>query len=109
MSVQWAQGPYLVNLAAKYSSGRFLTLMNDAALKGYTTVDLNTAWKLPDPAGNGFKNPIIRLNVSNLLNRQYYNANSGSGSNAGVDIVSSTPAVYPAAPRFTSVTFQVDY
>jgi len=109
VSVQWAQGPYLVNLAAKYSSGRFLTLMNDAALKGYTTVDLNTAWKLPDPAGNGFKNPIIRLNVSNLLNRQYYNANSGSGSNAGVDIVSSTPAVYPAAPRFTSVTFQVDY
>ena len=109
VSVQWAQGPYLVNLAAKYSSGRFLTLMNDAALKGYTTVDLNAAWKLPDPTGNGFKNPIIRLNVSNLLNRKYYNANSGSGSNAGVDTISSTPAVYPAAPRFTSVTFQVDY
>jgi len=109
VSVQWAQGPYLVNLAAKYSSGRFLTLMNDAALKGYTTVDLNAAWKLPDLQNTGFKNPIIRLNVSNLLNRKYYNANSGSGSNAGVDIVSSTPAVYPAAPRFTSLTFQVDY
>ena len=109
MSVQWAQGPYLVNLAAKYTSARFLTLMNDAQLKSFVTVDLNTAWKLPDLPGNGFKNPIIRLNVTNLLNRKYYNANSGSGSNAGVDIVSSTPAVYPAAPRFTSVTFQVDY
>jgi len=109
VSVQWAQGPYLVNLAAKYSSGRFLTLMNDASIKGYTTVDLNTAWKLPDIQNTGFKNPIIRLNVSNLLNRKYYNANSGSGSSAGVDIVSSTPAVYPAAPRFTSLTFQVDY
>jgi len=83
--------------------------MNDAALKGYTTVDLNAAWKLPDLQNTGFKNPIIRLNVSNLLNRKYYNANSGSGSSAGVDIVSSTPTVYPAAPRFTSLTFQVDY
>ena len=109
VSVQWAQGPYLVNLAAKYSSGRFLTLTNDAAIKGYTTVDLNTAWKLPNLQNTGFKNPIVRLNVSNLLNRKYYNANSGSGSNAGVDIVASTPTVYPAAPRFTSVTFQVDY
>ena len=109
VSVQWAQGPYLLNLAAKYSSGRFLTLMNDASLKGFTTVDLNAAWKLPDMLGNGFKNPVIRLNVSNLLNRKYFNANSGSGSNAGVDIVASTPAVYPGAPRFTSLTFQVDY
>ncbi len=109
MSVQWAQGPYLVNLAAKYSSGRYLTLMNDASIKGYTTVDMNLAWQLPNPSGNGFKNPIIRVNTSNLLNRKFYYANSGSGSNAGVDLISSTPSVYPAAPRFTSVTFQVDY
>lgn len=107
-SLQWAQGPYLVNLAGKYTSSRFLTLVNDQAIKGYTTFDLNAAWKLPDPAGTGFKNPIIRLNVSNLFNRQYFLANAGSGSNITPDSTGN-PVVYAGAPRFASLTFQIDY
>ena len=108
LSVQWAEGPYLVNIAGKYTTGRFLTLTNDVSIPGYTTFDLNTAWKLPNPSGNGFKNPIIRLNVSNIFNRQYYLANAGSGSNITVS-AAGTPVVYSGAPRFASVTFQVDY
>lgn len=108
LSVQWAEGPYLINAAAKYTTTRALTLTNDVAIPGYTTVDLNAAWKLPNPSGTGFKNPIIRLNVSNLLNKRYYLANAGSGSNITID-ASGGPQVYSGAPRFTSVTFQVDY
>jgi iron complex outermembrane receptor protein len=111
LSVQYADGPYLLNIGAKYTSGRFLTLTNDTALKGYTLFDLNAAWKLPNPSGNGFKNPIIRLNVSNLFNKQYFMANAGSGSNVTVVNAgaSGAPFYYAGAPRFTSLTFQVDY
>jgi iron complex outermembrane receptor protein len=110
LSLQYANGPYLVNVAGKYTSARTLTLTNDVAIPGFTTFDLNTAWKLPNPSGNGFKNPIIRLNVSNIFNRQYFLANAGSGSN--ITIVGSAtgaPFYYAGAPRFTSLTFQVDY
>ena len=110
LSVQWADGPYLINVAGKYTTGRFLTLTNDVAIPAYTTFDLNAAWKLPNPSGTGFKNPIIRLNVSNLFDRKYFMANSGSGSNiAFASGEPSGPFYYAGAPRFTSLTFQVDY
>jgi len=111
LSVQYAEGPYLLNIGAKYTSGRFLTLTNDTSIPGYTLFDLNAAWKLPNPSGNGFKNPIIRLNVSNLFNRQYFLANAGSGSNVTVvnGGAAGAPFYYAGAPRFTSLTFQVDY
>jgi len=108
-SLQWATGPYLVNVAGKYTSPRAITLANDLAIPGFTTFDLNAAYQLPNGPGNGFKNPIIRLNVSNLSNKQYLLANSGSGSQFGINSTLSTPSVYTGAPRFTSVTFQVDY
>jgi len=107
--LQWATGPYLVNVAGKYTSPRAITLANDLAIPGFTTFDLNAAYQLPNGPGNGFKNPIIRLNVSNLSNKQYLLANSGSGSQFGINSTLSTPSVYTGAPRFTSVTFQVDY
>jgi iron complex outermembrane receptor protein len=49
------------------------------------------------------------LNISNLTNKQYLLANSGSGSQFGINAALSTPSVYTGAPRFASVTFQVDY
>lgn len=111
LSLQYANGPYLINVAGKYTTSRFLTLTNDTAIPGYTTFDLNTAWKLPNPSGNGFKNPIIRLNVSNIFNKQYFTANAGSGSNITIVNGGATgaPFYYAGAPRFTSLTFQVDY
>lgn len=108
LSLQYAQGPYLLNIAGKYTGSRFLTLVNDVQVKSYTTVDLNAAWKLPNPSGTGFKNPVLRLNVSNLFGKQYFLANSGSGSNVTPD-ASGNPVVYAGAPRFASMSFQVDY
>ncbi|HEY9066924.1 MAG TPA: TonB-dependent receptor, partial [Burkholderiaceae bacterium] len=116
LSVQYANGPGLVNVAAKYTGSRFLTLTNDVEIPGFTTVDLNAAWKFANPSGTGFKNPTLRLNVSNLFNRQYFLANAGSGSNITIVGLPSTvagstagPSYYAGAPRFTSVTFSVDY
>lgn len=108
VSVQYATGPFLVEVAGKYTSFRATTLTNDSGLPGYTTWDLNAAYKLPNAPGNSFKNPVIRLNVSNLFSRKYYLANSGSGSNIQSDAYGN-PTVYSGAPRFVSATFQVDY
>ncbi len=116
LSLQYAVGPYLLNVSGKYTSGRFLTLVNDVSIPGYTTLDLNAGWKLPNLPGNSFKNPTVRLNVSNIFNRKYFLANSGSGSNITTTGIASTtpgstagPFYYAGPPRFTSVTFQVDY
>ena len=41
-SVQWASGPYMINLAAKYTGRRYLTLENDVDIGGYTLVEVLT-------------------------------------------------------------------
>lgn len=108
VSLQYATGPYLLNVSGKYTTSRSLTLSDDVIIKGFTTFDLNAAYKFPNGTGNGFKNPIVRLNVSNVLNRKYLLANAGSGSNVTPD-ATGNPVAYAGAPRFASVTFQVDY
>ena len=47
LSVQYAQGPVLVNVAGKYTGRRYLTLVDDEAIAGVTSWDLNAAYKLP--------------------------------------------------------------
>jgi len=106
LSLQYTQGAFLVNVAGKYTSSRYLTLVNDVSIGGFTTVDLNAALKLPN--FSAFKDPVLRLNVSNLANRKYFYANSGSGSSIAITSTGN-PTVYAGAPRFTSVTFQVDF
>jgi iron complex outermembrane receptor protein len=108
LSLQYAEGPYMVNLQAKFTGSRFLTLVNDYKIGGFTTVDLNAAYKVPTPVGSPFKNATLRLNLSNIFSRKYYLANSGSGSNIQIN-AAGNPTIYTGAPRFASVTFQVDY
>jgi iron complex outermembrane receptor protein len=118
LSLQYTTGPLLVNLAGKYTSRRNITLVGDQSLAGYTTFDLNAALQLP--SDRLFKNPTLRLNVSNITSKQFLLANSGSGSsintntfafvNNGVTVPAGfAPAVYGGAPRFTSITLQSDF
>lgn len=107
LALQWAQGPYLVNLSGKYTSPRAVSLTNDQVLGGYTIIDLNAAYKLP----NFFvlKAPTFRFNVSNLFDKRYYYGNLGSGSNIVTFSTPTSPIIANGAPRFSSVTFQADY
>ncbi len=113
LSLQYASGSYLVNLAGKYTGPRTITLINDQRLAGYTTIDLNAAYQLPDAAV--FKSPTIRFNLSNLGNKKYLLANAGSGSSISVAGLSSglpgasDPTVYGGNPRFASITLQSDF
>jgi iron complex outermembrane receptor protein len=111
-SVQYASGPYVAALSAKYTGKRFTTLVNDEFLDGYTVFDLNAGYRFE--SGTFFKNPTLRLNVSNLFNKSYLIANSGSGSNITTSIAAGAvgggiPAYYVGAPRFTSLSFGAEF
>jgi len=106
-ALQWSQGPYLVNLTAKYTSPRTMTLTNDFVLPGYTIFDLNLAYQLPN--FGPVKAPIIRVNVSNLGNKKYYYGNLGSGSLIATTGGPTITTIANGAPRFASATFQADF
>ncbi|CAN5211491.1 TonB-dependent receptor [soil metagenome] len=105
-SLQYADGPFLANLQTKYTGKRYNTLVNDLSIGGYTTTDLNLAYQLPDMYG--IKKPIIRFNASNIFDKQYLLANSGSGSLFATN-AAGNPQVYVGAPRFFSISLQADY
>jgi iron complex outermembrane receptor protein len=118
LSLQYTSGPLLLNLAGKYTGRRNITLVGDQSLAGYTTMDFNAALQLP--SDRLFKNPTLRLNISNISNKQFLLANSGSGSNIttnasafvsnGLTVnAANPPSVYGGAPRFTSITLQSDF
>lgn len=105
-SVQYANGPYLAALSAKHVGKRYTTLVNDESLDAYTTVDFNGGYRLE--SSGMFKNPTIRLNISNLTDQRYLLANSGSGSSV-TPAASKNAAYYVGAPRFVSMTFSTDF
>jgi iron complex outermembrane recepter protein len=111
-SAQYASGPYLVKLSAKHVGSSYSTLLNDEDVPAFTTVDLSAAYRFA--SSTFFKNPTIRLNVSNLFNKRYLRLNAGSGSNIATTadtnkVSSSQPTYYIGAPRFTSLTFSADF
>lgn len=106
LALQYTQGPLMVNLSGKFTGARALTLVNDVTVGGYTLLDLSAAYQLPSTGI--FKNPLLRLNLSNLGNKQYHLASLGSGSNIQID-ATGNPTVYAGAPRFASLMLQSDF
>lgn len=114
-SAQYSTGPYMAALSAKYVGKRYTTLMNDESLSGYTVVNVDAGYRFSSAAF--LKNPTVRLNISNLFDKRYLLANSGSGSSmsATANPAYSTysgygvPSYYVGAPRFASVTFSTEF
>lgn len=108
-SVQYTAGPLYARLKGKYTGTQWATLMNDEQVPAYTTVDLDAGYKFADFAF--FKEPLVRLNVSNLTNERYRNPNSGSVTNAVAvgSRAAQTVFYYLGAPRLLSLTFSADF
>lgn len=109
-SLQYASGPFYAQLQAKYTGRVYSTLTNDEDISGFTVVNLNLGYRLPDAWL--LKNQTVRVNVSNLFDRQYLSLSGGSGdaivsnatgANAGV------PLYYVGAPRFISLSYSLDF
>ena len=108
-SVQYSSGPLYLRLKAKHTGKQWATLMNDEEVPAYTLVDFDAGYKLAD--FDFLKNPLLRLNVSNISNERYRNPNSGSVTNAVAVGARAAQTVfyYMGAPRLLSVTFSADF
>ncbi|MFG6456741.1 TonB-dependent receptor [Roseateles sp. BYS96W] len=117
LSVQYEQGPIYARLKGKFTGAQYADLMNQEKTQGFTSLDLDAGYKFGD--WGMLKNPQLRLNVANLGNKQ---ARAGVASvytntaavpalvGSGAPYTStSTAYYYLLAPRFTSLTFSVDF
>ena len=88
-----------VGLQAKKVGDRFATDNNDEVAPGYTVVDLdlNYSFKVP-----GFDNAELQLNVTNLLDEEYFgNISSGTGVGTSVGFYSiGAPRTVVGSIRF---------
>ena len=108
--LQYRDGPWSANLSAKYTGDRYATLVNDESVSGYTLVGFDAGYRLPSTAW--FIDPMIRVNVYNLLDERYLNLNAGSGSSFTTHAYgsnSSKPSYYIGAPRSFGVTLSTDF
>jgi iron complex outermembrane receptor protein len=109
MALKFGQGGFTSAISAKYTGKIYSTYTNDESVSGYTTVDLDFGYRFVGTAT--FKKPTIRLNVSNLFDKQYLNMNGGSGSAITINATGTgalSPQYYMSAPRFVSCSVSVD-
>ena len=114
LSVQYEQGPIYLRLKGKFTGAQYADLMNQEKMPGFTTSDLDAGYKFSN--WGPLKSPQLRLNVSNLGNKQARAGVSSIVSNAALTTLNgtgtwsgSTAFYYLQAPRFTSLTFSVDF
>lgn len=109
-ALQYRNGPWSANLSAKYTGRRYSTLVNDEAINGYTLVNFDAVYRLPSTGW--FRDPMIKLNVYNLLDEDYLNLSAGSGSAFTVRAQGPggrPPSYYIGAPRSFSVMLSTDF
>lgn len=109
-ALQYRDGPWSANLAAKYTGQRYSTLVNDESIGGFTLVNFDAGYRLPSTAF--FRDPQLRFSVYNLLNTNYLFLNAGSGSaftNRALGAGGSAPSYYVGAPRTFSVMLGSDF
>lgn len=109
LSASYEANQWYLRTKAKYTGVQQATLVNDEAVPGYTTVDLDAGYLLPP--NNMFKRTKLTFNISNLLNRQYRNSSAQTNGTAlgsnGAKI--SAPLYYLGAPRLASATLSMDF
>jgi iron complex outermembrane receptor protein len=102
LALQYTNGPLYARLKAKHTGNQYATLMNDEEVPSYMTADFDAGYKFADMTF--MKNPMIRLNLSNVGNTKYRNPSSGTVLQA-----SNTVFYYLGAPRFFSVSLSADF
>lgn len=102
LSAQYARGQWYARAQTKFTGRQFATLTNDESVPSYTTVDLDAGYRFN---GNTFlKNPTLRMNVSNLLDKRFRNPQSLQTGNGN-----GTVNYYLGAPRLISATLTADF
>ena len=114
LSLQYEQGPIYARVKGKFTAAQYVDLMNQEKAPAYSTFDLDAGYKF---SNWGFaKNPKLSLNIANIGSKQYRNpssiitnAASTTLAGSGATYSANTEFYYLGAPRFTSLTFSVDF
>lgn len=114
LSAEYQQGAAWGRLKVRTTSKQQASLMNDEVVPGYTVLDFDAGYTLPN--FGIVKRPKLTFNISNILNRQYRTPTSNGGTNAqaytnaaGNTYGAKTVYYYLGAPRFASLTLSVDF
>ena len=87
-------------LQAKHTGDRFATDNNDEVADAFTVLDLDASYRFPVP---GVESAQIQLNVTNLLDEEYYgNISSGTGG-------TSVGFYSIGAPRTVTASFKFNF
>lgn len=108
-SLQYASGPLYLRVKTKFTGKQYATLMNDEEVPGYTVVDLDGGYNFGTVGL--MKNTQLRVNFSNVGDKQYRNPSSGAVINAQRygTVNPATVFYYLGAPSFMSVTLSADF
>ena len=115
LTLQYADGPFLASVNTKYTGRRYSSLMNDQQQGGFSATDLTMGYRLPN--SEWIRNVTLRLNVSNVFEKQYLVLSTGSGSGfvnntvavPGITNTTGNVFYYVGAPRFSSVSVSMDF
>jgi iron complex outermembrane recepter protein len=110
LSAEYQDGALWGRVTMKATSKQYGTMVNDELAPGYTTFGFDSGYTF---ANFGLiKRPKLNFNISNLLNKRYYNPSSTTATNAvayGNITSTNVPRYYLGAPRFASVSLSVDF
>jgi iron complex outermembrane receptor protein len=114
-SVGYSNGPFFFNINPKYTGQRQVSLVNDAQVDGYTTVDASIGYHI-----NG--HAVFRVFGTNLLNEEYVSEinTNATGTSGAFNAFASTTVeggalaagsfnVTPGAQRFVGASLTVDF
>ncbi len=109
LALQYSEGAYYARLKAKRTGKQYATLLNDETVPSYTVADLDGGYSIGDVGS--IRNIQLRLNISNLANKQYRNPSSATVINA--QAYGATPAgtvfYYLGAPRLATLSLSADF
>lgn len=111
---RFESGGFFASATAKYVSSQYTTFMNNQTMPSYLLGDLSIGYNLPSLGP--IKEPVIRLNVTNLGNKPYISSGSSVVPTAvatrginGTLIPAGTPLYYVGAPRSVLLTVSTKF
>ncbi|MBR7799821.1 TonB-dependent receptor [Undibacterium fentianense] len=109
LSAMYETGSFYARAKVKYTGEQWATMTNDELVPSYTLVGLDFGYQFPNTSW--VKKPTLRLNISNLTNREYRNPSSFNITNAKAygTAAAKTVFYYMGSPRFASVTLSGDF
>ncbi|MES2300163.1 MAG: TonB-dependent receptor [Pseudomonadota bacterium] len=105
--LSYESGPWFGRANVKYTDQRYFTYTNDGVVPAYTVANLAAGYKLGNLSI--FKNVTLQVNVTNLMDKQYFSTVGSNGFSASDPDGSGNPTLQTGSPRqiFFSISAKI--